>query len=291
MKHLLLTFITLLFTTVVFGTPTETISSEPLDMSIYEAINKAGYQRMLTQRIAKSYVIVVGDVQATKYKEHLKGCARLFESNLNELNEYAPTDAIKNQFRYVEILWRNYKFIYSDEYTEENAVILLKFNDKILKACDDAVHLLEEYATEQTSNKDQEIIYDKNGLSSAINLSGRQRMLSQRLLFLTTAKFYNIGDKAELGQKFSEGLTLFKQSLKELIACPKNTQEIDTELLGIIDEWEKVETNILSIMNETEITVQEKEKFLDALKSSEQILFSFDEIVFLYERLAEEETE
>lgn len=269
------------------ASPLSPTTSKPLDMSIYEAINKAGYQRMLTQRIAKSYMIVLSNLDPIKHKEHLKGSARLFESNLKELKEYAPTDEIKNQFRYVEILWRNYKFIYSDDFSEENALIIFKFNDKILKACNDAVTLLEEYAVAQTANKDQEMIDDKNGLSNVINVSGRQRMLSQRLLFFTVTKFSKIGDEEALNRKFSEALGLFNSSLKELISNAENTEEIDTELLDIANSWEKVESNILSVMNAGEITVQEKDKLIDALKLSEQVLFSLDEVVFLYERVAE----
>lgn len=262
-------------------------TSKPLGLSIYEAINKAGYQRMLTQRIAKSYMIIIGNVDPAKHKEHLKGSARLFENNLKELKEYAPTDDIKSQFRYVEILWRNYKFIYSDDFSEENAVIILKFNEKILKACNDAVILLEQYAVAQTANKDQEMINDKNGLSNVINVSGRQRMLSQRLLFFTVTKFNKIGDEAEVNRKFSEALGLFNSSLKDLISNAQNTEEIDTELLNITNRWEEVEKDIMSVMGASEITVQEKDKLIDAIKLSEQVLFSFDEVVFLYERVAE----
>ncbi|CAA6799128.1 MAG: Signal transduction histidine kinase, nitrate/nitrite-specific [uncultured Aureispira sp.] len=262
-------------------------TSKPLGLSIYEAINKAGYQRMLTQRIAKSYMIIIGNLDPAKHKEHLKGSARLFENNLKELKEYAPTDDIKSQFRYVEILWRNYKFIYSDDFSEENALIILKFNEKILKACNDAVTLLEQYAVAQTANKDQEMINDKNGLSNVINVSGRQRMLSQRLLFFTVTKFNKIGDEAEVNRKFSEALGLFNSSLKNLISNAQNTEEIDTELLNITNRWEEVEKNIMSVMGASEITVQEKDKLIDAIKLSEQVLFSFDEVVFLYERVAE----
>jgi len=273
MKHLLFISFMLLTTTIIFASPIEKGVSNPLDMSIYEAINKAGYQRMLTQRIAKSYMIAVGDSEANKYKEHLKGSARLFENNLKDLKDYAPTDDINNQFRYVEILWRNYKFIYSDEYTKENALIILKFNDKILKACNDAVKLLEEYAVTQTANQDQEVIDDKNGLSAIINISGRQRMLSQRMLFFAAAKFYGIGNVEEVNRKFNDALILFKTSFKELIAYAKNTEQIDTELLAIAETWRVLEETVLSTMNATEMTVQEKEKFLDTAKLSEQILF------------------
>ncbi len=63
-------------------------------MTVYEAVNKAGYQRMLTQRIAKCYLSIVAEVDADKYREHLKGSAKLFKENLKELSAYAPTTDI-----------------------------------------------------------------------------------------------------------------------------------------------------------------------------------------------------
>ena len=60
----------LLGANVSFATTTNT-TPENAKMSIYETINKAGYQRMLTQRIAKSYMAIVCNVDNQKHEEHL----------------------------------------------------------------------------------------------------------------------------------------------------------------------------------------------------------------------------
>ena len=259
--------------------------SKRIEMSIYEAINKAGYQRMLTQRIAKSYLAIIGDIDAEAYKSHLKGCAKLFENNLKELSEYAPTDDIKAQFRYVGILWRNYQFIYSDEYSLENAEVILQFNDKILGACHKATVMLDDYAQTLSENKDQEMNEGSDRLSHIINISGRQRMLTQRLLLMTLASFQNIGDRAVLRQKFDSALSDFREAFKELMSYEGNTEEIDGQLFTITGLWDGVERSLIEIKDADEHSVQHKDALIKALKKSEQVLFGFDEVVFLYERI------
>lgn len=256
-----------------------------VNMTIYEAINKAGYQRMLTQRIAKSYFAILGDMEADSYKKHLKGCAKIFDTNLKELSAYAPTEDIKKQFRYVEILWRNYKFIYSDSYSMENGQIILQFNEKILTACHEAVVLLENYAHTQTENRDQEMRKGNDALSRIINISGRQRMLSQRMFLFTLANFQRIGDQPEQRRKFEKSLSDFKIALKELMSCPQNTEEIDGQLLMVSKLWNDIEEPLLTILNTEEPTIQQRKDLIVALKKSEQVLFTLDEIVFLYERI------
>lgn len=278
----------LLFTLIL--TSTLSFATDPipptrkLNMTIYEAINKAGYQRMLTQRIAKSYVAVVCGIDKDKYKEHLKGSAKIFESNLKELEAFSPNEAIRTQLRYVEILWQNYKFIYSDDYNKEGALTIVQFNDKILKACNDAVSLLEEYAIEHKSNKDQEVRVRDSDLSSIINISGRQRMLTQRILFLSLTKTYAIGDVNTQNQKLESAVSTFKESFKRLMSYSKNTAQIDTELLAISKYWSNMEENLNVILTSENNTVQFNDLLAKVMKTGEQILFSFDEVVFLYER-------
>ncbi|MFK7795957.1 MAG: type IV pili methyl-accepting chemotaxis transducer N-terminal domain-containing protein, partial [Aureispira sp.] len=199
------------------------------DMSIYEAINKAGYQRMLTQRVAKCYVSITAGLDTERHKAHLLGSAKTFESNLNELKNFAPTDEIKDQFRYVEILWRNYKFIYTNDFTIENANIVLQFNNKILKACHKAVMLLETYATEHSEYGKQETTAGDEELVEVINIAGRQRMLTQRIALYAVAKSYNIGNTDENLKHYTDAMTQFTEGYRKLMACSKNTAQIDEE--------------------------------------------------------------
>lgn len=254
------------------------------NMSIYEAINKAGYQRMLTQRVAKCYLSIAAGLDAERQKTHLRGSAKTFENNLNELQEYAPTEKIRDQFRYVEILWRNYKFVYTDDFTTENAEIILQFNNKILKACHEAVVMLENYAVENKSYGDQETTAGDQELARVINLSGRQRMLTQRMALYTIAKTYSIGDSEENLQLYSTATNEFIEGYKSLMACSKNTTQIDEEYNSIGLHWSNLEASYAEVINAPGLSIQLKDKLLEVIERTDLLLFRFDEIVFLYER-------
>ena len=58
--------------------------------SISSAINKAGRQRMLTQRMVKSYSMIGISVQYVAANEQLSKAIDLFELQLSELKAYPP---------------------------------------------------------------------------------------------------------------------------------------------------------------------------------------------------------
>lgn len=253
-------------------------------MGIYEAINKAGYQRMLTQKIAKCYLSVVAGLEVSKHKNFLHNSTKAFEDNLQALQTFAPNVAIKDQFRYVKILWRNYKFVYTDEFNRENADIILQVNNKILRACDTAVQLLEDYALEENYTGNQELRNTDQQLSHIINLSGRQRMLTQRITLYAIAKAYQFGDVKLNKQYYFEAVSKFERAYKTLVASSYNTSQIYEEYDVVEESWEELEEDLTAIVKASSLSIALEEKLEDSLKKSELLVFSLDEIVFLYER-------
>lgn len=275
MRNLLLLLSTILLATTAQAAP---------EMSIYEAINKAGYQRMLTQRVAKCYLSIVAGLDGERQKTHLMGSAKAFENNLRELKNFAPTEQIGDQFRYIKILWDNYKFINTNNYTKANAEVILQFNNKILKACHEAVLMLENYALENQAYGNQEVKAGDQDLASIINAAGRQRMLTQRMALYAIAKAYNIGNAEENLRLYSAAVNDFTKAYKRLMACSKNTPQIDEEYINVSNYWNFLETGFTEILDTPELNDSTKEKALEVLEKIDLLLFRFDEIVFLYER-------
>src|SRR4051812_11225456 len=60
-------------------------------VNMNDAINKSGRQRMLSQRLAKSYLQIGQEIDAERSKKILDNSVTLFERQLAELKDFAPT--------------------------------------------------------------------------------------------------------------------------------------------------------------------------------------------------------
>lgn len=73
------------------------------------AINKAGRQRMLSQRMAKAYFQIGQQVEVERSKKILDTSVSLFDRQLVELKNFAPTPEIKENYLKLERTWLAYK--------------------------------------------------------------------------------------------------------------------------------------------------------------------------------------
>ncbi|HEX5802022.1 MAG TPA: type IV pili methyl-accepting chemotaxis transducer N-terminal domain-containing protein, partial [Azospira sp.] len=76
---------------------------------INAAINKAGRERMLSQRMAKAYFQLGLGVDLERSKKVLDGSIAFFDRQLVELKNFAPTPEIKDTYQKLETAWIAYK--------------------------------------------------------------------------------------------------------------------------------------------------------------------------------------
>lgn len=237
-------------------------------MSLNEAINKAGRQRMLSQRMAKAWLAMGQGVDVRRAEKILFDSMAWFDRQFVELKAYAPTPEVKATYETLEPVWSDYKAaLVGSKPDRSAAAILLGLDAKVLKLAHQGTMQLEQYSGK--------------AVGKLVNVAGRQRMLSQR-----TAKFYlsqcwgaavpeQVKELNTARQEFASALTL-------LITAPQATPAIKQELELARQQWVFFD-NALSRIGEGSGSVQHAS---EVFSSSENILQVMDKVTGMYSKLA-----
>ncbi len=135
-----------------------------------ELVNIAGLQRMLSQKIVKSYLFYGLNIRPEYTHQQLIDSVLLFDTHYQILLNHS-NEEIQDLLLFVEMIKNELLPFSQAPYSKENAGIMLEFSETLLEASNEIVERIEK----QSQLK----------INQTINLSGRQRMLTQRI-----AKFY-----------------------------------------------------------------------------------------------------
>ena len=98
-----------------------------------DAINKAGQQRALSQRLSKAWVMLILGVEKTTAQSVLDKSLAVFDRQLIELKSFAPTPDIKATYALMDASWSEYKTILvGSAPTRAAAPALLALDSKVL---------------------------------------------------------------------------------------------------------------------------------------------------------------
>ncbi|MGL4407256.1 type IV pili methyl-accepting chemotaxis transducer N-terminal domain-containing protein [Zoogloea sp.] len=231
--------------------------------SLPVAINKAGRQRMLSQRLAKAWLQEAAGVQSDKGKQLLGQSMSLFEQQLQDLRGVVPNDDVKSRLVHLEQEWGRFRPLLGAVQSDPKAVWTA--NESVLTSADQLTK-----AYEQASGAHA---------AQVINLAGRQRMLSQRMAKAYLFRVMNV-NVPQATEMLTQSVLEFSKAHDQLKASPLNTAQIKSELGLVEQQWFFFQTALGAR------TSEQQKAAADVASTSERILGQMDAVVSMYEKVA-----
>ena len=242
-----------------------TAHSQVADMN--DAINKAGRQRMLSQRMSKAYLALVQQVEPGTAQQVLDRSVALFDRQLVELKAFAPSASIRDTYGKLDVSWNEFKgTLVGTAPSRELVPKVMQMDANLLMLANQGT---QQY--EQASGK---------SVGKLVNIAGRQRMLSQRMAKFYLANALQVdpkGSTAEIAKARSE----FLAALETLRNAPEVTSKIKEELALSDAQWIFFDQGLQRLDG-----VRSSPKMMsDVFVSSENLLNVMDRITGLYTNL------
>jgi len=181
-----------------------------------DAVNKAGRQRMLSQRMAKAYIAIVQNVETTLAQQVLDKSLALFDRQLTELKAFASTAELKQTYTALEASWSDFKTsLIGAAPSRAGAATVIASAGKVLALAHQGTQQYEAQLAKPVAR--------------LVNVAGRQRMLSQRMASFYLALALPV-DAATAKPEIAKARTEFTAALEVLRNAPEATAKIKDEL-------------------------------------------------------------
>lgn len=230
-----------------------------------DAINKAGRQRMLSQRMGKAWLALVHGIDKTSARQVLDKSLGLFDRQLVELKAYASVADIKETYTKLEAAWSDYKTaLVGAAPAREGAARMLQLNASVLALANQGT-LQYETAMGKPAGK-------------LVNTAGRQRMLSQRMAMFYLAAKLPV-DAATASAEIDKARAEFVTGMTTLHKAPENTARIKDELMLADGQWVFFEAALKKVGSGD---VAAAKPMTEVFTASENLLTVMDRVTGLY---------
>ncbi|WP_444931923.1 type IV pili methyl-accepting chemotaxis transducer N-terminal domain-containing protein [Microbulbifer sp. SSSA002] len=191
------------------------LSLDVAAFSMGDAINTAGRQRMLSQRITQAYILQGVQPDAERHQKVFARSILDFKKNHEKLSKFTGAQKIKAQLIKVQREWNAFELITRQPVSKESASELFKRSNSLLSAAHTYVVQLQQLANHNSAE--------------LINIAGRQRMLSQRIAKNYAATLWGVSPEAA-ETALHEDLSEYSSRLNQLLESPLNTPQINSNL-------------------------------------------------------------
>lgn len=140
-------------------------------VDVTTAVNLAGRQRMLSQRMVKAYLMLGQGISPVEARNQLQESIKQFESQLATLKTLQPTPMVRRAVDALEDAWLECQPLLVSTPSKADAIELYDASEALQKAAHSTVLAYEAIGSTPRDH--------------LVSIAGRQRMLSQRM-----AKYY-----------------------------------------------------------------------------------------------------
>lgn len=215
---------------LAFATPPSSVHAEAspaatTKMDTATAVNLAGRERMLSQRIVKAYLMLGQGIAADDARTILQGSVDQFESQLASLKTFQPTPTVRSAVAKLEGAWKTCKPLLVAAPSKAGAVELYDVNEALQQAAHSVTVAYENVTLAP--------------LDHLIGIAGRQRMLSQRMAkfyFYRTWELELYDDPAYMELHLSRAH--FTAVLIQIERSPLASAQVKADVAQIRREWE-----------------------------------------------------
>lgn len=233
-----------------------------------DAINKAGRQRMLSQRMGKAWLAMVLKTEDRFAATVLDRSMALFDRQLAELMGFAPSTDIRKTYSELDAAWSDYKgALVGAAPSKERAAALLKADARVL-------------ALAHQGTQQYEAVLARP-VGKLVNVAGRQRMLSQRMAKLYYAATLQVDPSAALSD-IDKARKDFVAAMDLLRHAPEATPRIREELLLADSQWLFFDHALQRLQPGA---VDSARSLSDVFVTSENLLSVMDRVTGLYANL------